>query len=97
MSGEPKGIPQHPIDPEKGTLDPPSLQLPWDGDLKAHIKAADIAPGLHGSKEKDATVTTTTTEVVVATKPKTPPAKRKVSKWILWNLWFNTYRYISSS
>lgn len=92
MSGEPKGIPQHPIDPEKGTLDPPSLQLPWDGDLKAHIKAADIAPGLHGSKEKDATVTTTTTEVVVATKPKTPPAKRKVSKWILWNLWFNTYR-----
>jgi hypothetical protein len=95
MSGEPKGMPQPPIDPEKGTLDPLSLQLPWDGDLKTHIKAADIPIGLHGSKEKDAAVTTTTTEVVVA-KPK-PPAKKKASKWILWNLWFNTYRYILSS
>jgi hypothetical protein len=81
MSGELKGIPQPPIDPEKGTLDPLPLQLPWDGDLK--------------TKEKDAAVTTTTTEVVVA-KPK-PPAKRKASKWILWNLWFNTYRYIPPS
>ena len=24
-----------------------------------------------------------------------PPVKRKVSKWILWSLWFNTYRYVS--
>ncbi len=24
-----------------------------------------------------------------------PPAKKKVSKWILWQLWFNTYRYVS--
>lgn len=22
-----------------------------------------------------------------------PPAKKKVSKWILWKIWFNTYRY----
>jgi len=96
MSGEPKGIPQHPMDPEKGTLDSPPLQLPWDGDLKAHFKTADIPPGLHDSEKKDATVTTTTKEVVVAAKPKRP-VKRKVSKWVLWRLWFNTYRYISFS
>jgi hypothetical protein len=23
-----------------------------------------------------------------------PPVKRKVSRWILWSLWFNTYRYV---
>lgn len=86
MSGELKGIPQQPMDPEKGTLDPLPLQS-WDGDLKTQLKAGDISPG---SKEKDAAVTTTTKEVVAA-KPK-PPAKRKVSRWILWNLWFNTYR-----
>lgn len=25
-------------------------------------------------------------------KPPGKPAKRKVSKWILWQLWYNTYR-----
>jgi hypothetical protein len=24
-----------------------------------------------------------------------PPTKKRVSKWILWRLWFNTYRYMS--
>jgi hypothetical protein len=24
-----------------------------------------------------------------------PPAKKKVSRWILWTLWFNTYRSVS--
>lgn len=25
-----------------------------------------------------------------------PPANKKVSRWILWRLWFNTYRYAST-
>jgi len=26
-----------------------------------------------------------------------PPARKKVSKWVLWNLWFNTYRCVSTT
>ncbi len=37
-------------------------------------------------KESDLTVTAQ----AVAIKPK--PAKKKVSRWTLWTLWFNTYR-----
>jgi hypothetical protein len=29
--------------------------------------------------------------IAKATKP--PAKKKKVSRWILWTLWFNTYRY----
>ena len=25
-----------------------------------------------------------------------PPVREKVSRWILWRLWFNTYRYVST-
>ena len=27
-------------------------------------------------------------------KPANKPKKKKASKWILWQLWFNTYRYV---
>jgi len=95
MSGEPKGFSLTPVDPEKGTLDPLPLQLPWSNDLNPSLSATDIPPGLSATKEKDAAVTTTK-EVIVAETSK-PPANPKVSKWILWTLWFNTYRYPLSS
>lgn len=97
MSDELKGIPQTPMDPEKGTLDPlPVSTLTYNQDVKTPFSTLDVSPALLASKEKDSTVTTTTKEVVVAAKPK-PAAKpkRKVSKWVLWRLWFNTYRYLS--
>ena len=39
-------------------------------------------------KEKESAAKTT---VTVAPRP--AAKKKKVSKWILWKLWFNTYRY----
>jgi len=93
MSDQLKGYTQTPVDPEKGTLDPLTVQLPYTDDVKTPLSAADIPPTFPASKEKDSTVTTTTKEVVVAAKPK--PAgkpKKKVSKWVLWRIWFNTYR-----
>jgi len=88
MSDQLNGNPL-PLDPEKGTLDPTPVQLSYN-DTKKPVDVVDLLPS---SKEKDSAVTTHTKEVVVAAKPK--PAgkpKRKVSKWVLWRLWFNTYR-----
>ena len=78
------------VDPEKGLLDSHS------DNVKALLPALDVFPAFPPSKEKSPAVTTTT-EVVVATKPSKPPSKpkKKVPLWILWTLWFNTYRYIA--
>ena len=82
MSQEIRGHPQALIDAEKGTLDPPTP-------VKRPPSNVPLS-----SKEKDAGVTTTTQEVIFAEKPASsaPKPKRVVSRWILWNLWFNTYR-----
>ncbi len=86
MSDQLNGTQQTPMDPEKGTLDPVP-QLSYNPDVKATI---EVFPN---SKEKDSGVVTTTKEVVVAAKPKpAPKPRKKVSKWILWKIWFNTYR-----
>ena len=89
MSDELKGHSQPSVDPEKGLLDSLTVQLPYNADVKAPLSTPE-------SKEKD-TAVTTTTEVVVAAKPsKAPPKpKKKVPLWIVWTLWFNTYRYIA--
>jgi hypothetical protein len=81
------------VDPEKGLLD--SLPV-HNGDVKAPLPNLDISPPLPVSKEKD-TAVATTKEVVVATTPSKPPPKpkKKVPLWIVWTLWFNTYRYIA--
>lgn len=94
MSNELKGLSQAPLDPEKGLLD--SQVVSYNGDVKAALSTAD--PAFPLSKEKDTAVTTTTKEVIAATKPSKPPSKpkKKVSPWIVWTLWFNTYRYIGS-
>ena len=96
MSNELKGLSQAPLDPEKGLLD--SQAVSYNGDVKAPLSTVEISPAFPLSKEKDPAVTTTTKEVIVATKPSKPPPKpkKKVPLWIVWTLWFNTYRYIVS-
>ena len=54
---------------------------------KAAIGSANFFPP---PKEKDSATKTT---VTVAARP-SPKKKKKVSKWILWKIWFNTYRYV---
>ena len=92
MSNERKGHSQAPLDPEKGLLD--SQVVSYNGDVKAALSTVD--PAFPLSKEKDSAVTTTTKEVIAATKHSKPPPKpkKKVPLWIVWTLWFNTYRYI---
>ena len=90
-NAELKGLSQT-TDPEKGLLD--SQAVPYNGDVKAPLST--VSPAIPLTKEKDLAVTTTTKEV--ATKPSKPPSKpkKKVPLWIVWTLWFNTYRYILS-
>lgn len=71
-------------DAEKGTLEVPS-------------GTTSVATFVDGKVEelKPSAVTPSIVPVgaIEATKP--PAKKKKVSKWILWTLWFNTYRCVS--
>lgn len=81
MSTEPKGI-TTPPDPEKGILEPPLLSYdPKDDEKAALSKDPPGAPDLK-------------TPAVIPARPArpAPKSKKKVSKWILFTLWFNTYR-----
>ncbi|KAF9036741.1 hypothetical protein BJ165DRAFT_1408808 [Panaeolus papilionaceus] len=78
MSDELKGRPQPIVDPESGNLDPLPLQL----SEKAPLPTLETAIPLTKEKEKP---------VVLAPKP-APKPKRQVPRWVLWSLWFNTYR-----
>jgi len=88
MPDELKGPSQATVDPEKGLLDSLTVQLPYNGDVKAQLPTLDISPAFPVTKEKDPAVTT---------KPSKPPPKpkKKVPLWIQWTLWFNTYRYVA--
>lgn len=93
MSEEPRGQHQVTLDAETGTLDPLPIRLPYDE--KAQLPyGADSSPAFTPTKEKDSALTTTK-EVVLSAKPTkpVPKPKKKVSKWVLFRLWFNTYRY----
>ena len=74
-------------DAEKGTLDVHS----------GSFTVAALGLGDEKFDEKAKPPGIITAEVVPATaSPTKPPAKKKkVSKWILWQLWFNTYRCVS--
>ncbi|KAF8874628.1 hypothetical protein CPB84DRAFT_1853534 [Gymnopilus junonius] len=86
---EPTIPPQTHPDPEKGTLEPLTVQLPFKDDAKPEDL---LSPTFGATKEKDSAVVATTKEVV-APKPKQPAKPRKkASKWVLWSIWFNTYR-----
>jgi hypothetical protein len=75
-----------------------STSPPYDaaekGALEVHAGLAN-ATAL-GEKRADSSVAVTT-EVAPPSREAavTPPAKKKVSKWILSKLWFNTYRFVS--
>jgi hypothetical protein len=90
MSNELKGLPLT-SDPEKGLLD--SQVVSYNGDVKSPLST--VSPAFPLTKEKDA-VTTTTKEVTTKSSKPPPKPKKKVPLWIVWTLWFNTYRYIVS-
>lgn len=77
-------------DAEKGTLEPLSISvhnvqpLSYSEDKKTLV---DVAP----PKFVDVKQSLPATAVIKAAKA-SPKPKRKVSKWILFQLWFNTYR-----
>jgi hypothetical protein len=74
-------LPRH-DDAEKGVLNVSSGTVKSYDVVVSEKKVTGSPPSLAGP--------TSVALTKVADKPK--PAKRKVSKWILWTLWFNTYR-----
>lgn len=76
---------------EKGTLDTPRpMEVAYPKDEKKEIYP----------DEKSGAVTVNTFAVSelkkdAGARPTKPPPKpkKKVSKWIVWQLWYNTYRY----
>lgn len=66
-------------DPEKGTTDAVVPAYPRDE------KPREITPPQYLEVKKG--------EAKDAPRKPTPKPKKKVSKWILLKLWFNTYRY----
>ena len=72
---------------ERGTLE--AITTP--------VKAATVH--LDASEEKKLLKEKESVTVTQLPKPAARPApkpKKKVSKWILWQLWFNTYRSVAS-
>lgn len=65
---------------EKGTLEPampPQALILSSKDEKMLMQEKEALPSL---------------EKAAAPKPPVKKPKKKVSKWILWQLWYNTYR-----
>ena len=72
---------------EKGTLEVPSGPLT--------VETFGLVNGkVEESKPSTVLPSGVPVSSSVATKP--PAQKKKVSKWILWTLWFNTYRCVSA-
>lgn len=81
--------------PPKGAA--PAYDEAEKGALDVHIRPVEVA---FNDEKKDLTVT----QVLPVSPPvkeaqpppaKAPgkPAKRKISRWILWQLWYDMYRY----
>ncbi|PFH52373.1 hypothetical protein AMATHDRAFT_139898 [Amanita thiersii Skay4041] len=99
MSSEVKAELLAPIDPERGNLEPLPLRISTDQRDQKVAVVGTPTPTLSEKKEpekKDGEnkESNPPKEKEVAKPPAKPPAKpkRKVSKWILFQLWFNTYR-----
>jgi len=71
-------------DAEKGTLEVPSGPLTVATFGLLNEKVDEIKPS-----------TTISSGVPVSSEATKPPVKKKVSRWLLWTLWFNTYRCVS--
>lgn len=86
----------HLVDAEKGNHEPWSLQMASDKDTlpntpSSQTLALNYKPSLVFSPQKESRETKI--EAETPPKPKAAPKPpKKVSKWILWRLWFNTYR-----
>lgn len=93
MSGTPRDAAPAYSEAEKGTLEMPrTMEIAYPKDEKKNIfpdekkDNADVTTLPVSELKKDAPA--------AVNRPKAPAKpKRKVSKWILWQLWFNTYRY----
>jgi hypothetical protein len=70
---------------EKGTLE----------DRSGPPSVASLA--LNDEKKVDTPLVSKEVALIPNSPTPKPPAKKRVSKWILWQLWFNTYRYVSMS
>ncbi len=90
-------------DAEKGLIDPhamrqsevplvipPLLSFPQDEKNQEEKKMEFASPPFPLSQEKVALAAAAPPKIA---KPVAKP-KKKVSKWILWKLWFNTYRFV---
>jgi hypothetical protein len=84
-----------PIDPERGNLEPLPLRISVD-QRDQRVAVVD-ASTLQQKKDTEKESEKKETDVAKKEAPKPaskPPAKPKpkVSNWILFNVWFNTYR-----
>jgi len=75
----------------------PAYDAAEGGTLEVHSGPSSASTLAFNDEMKVATPLVVSEEVIPIPIPPTnkPPAKKKVSKWILWQLWFNTYRYVS--
>lgn len=82
MSSAPVNHVPSPDDAEKGVASayPGEIAITFTNE-KGDLTTTDIVPVPAQEKVQKP-----------APKPASKPAKREVSKWILWQLWFNTYR-----
>ena len=79
-------------DAEKGLSDNPSFRTNAQGVIFEKKPEYSPRADLANVKEKENEKAVVT--VISAGPPKTSSkAKKKASKWTLWRLWFNTYRY----
>ena len=84
------------VSPPEGTA--PAYDAAEKGTLDVHTGPSSVAT-LALNEKVDATLAVSKeVQVVPIPKPPAPkPPAKKVSKWILWQLWFNTYRYVLMS
>jgi len=84
----PKDVPNAYDEAERGTQDvhsgPTTVSAPESIDEKV----------VDEGKVKPPVVISSEVVPVNNTTPSKPPARKEVSKWILWTLWFNTYRSV---
>ncbi|KAF8478978.1 hypothetical protein DFH94DRAFT_35118 [Russula ochroleuca] len=85
----PEGTPNAYDEAEQGTLEVQS------GPASTVFAPGSIDEKMVDGKEVNPSVVFSSESQVIPVSNATtskPPVKKKVSKWILWNLWFNTYR-----
>ena len=74
----------------------PAYDAAEKGTLEDHSKPPSVTTLALSDQTRVDTPPDASKEVIPIPKPiTTKPSTKKVSKWILWQLWFNTYRYVS--